>query len=183
MADKNHLILTAVGPDQIGLVEKISEFVSRHRCNIEDSKMAVFCGEFALIFLISGESANLFKVANDYRELEAQTGLTISIKTPATRKPAESFLPYKLTASCMDHPGIVYQISGILSGFGINIEAMETKTYAAPVSGAPIFRLEADISIPTKLNISSLRERFAAIQKDENIDIELALVHTSAAGG
>ena len=50
MADKNHLILTAVGPDQIGLVEKISAFIARHSCNIEDSKMAVFCGEFALIF-------------------------------------------------------------------------------------------------------------------------------------
>ena len=46
----------------------------------------------------------------------------------------------------MDHPGIVYQISGILSSFGINIESMETKTYAAPVSGTPIFRLEAEIS-------------------------------------
>jgi glycine cleavage system transcriptional repressor len=183
MADKNHLILTAVGPDQIGLVEKISEFISRHRCNIDDSKMAVFCGEFALIFLISGESGNLFKVANDYRELETQTGLTISIKTPAIRKPAESFLPYKLTASCMDHPGIVYRISGILSGLGINIESMETKTHAAPVSGTPIFRLEADISIPTKININSLRERFAEIQKEENIDIDLALIHRSSTAG
>ena len=180
MADKNHLILTAVGPDQVGLVEKISEFIARHSSNIEDSKMAVFCGEFALIILISGEGGNLHKIANHYRELEIETGLAIAIKTPTSRKPAESFLPYTLTASCMDHPGIVYQISGILSSFGINIESMETKTYAAPVSGTPIFRLEAEISVPTKSNINALRERFAAIQKDENIDIELSLVHGGA---
>ncbi len=180
MADKNHLILTAVGPDQVGLVEKISEFIARHSSNIEDSKMAVFCGEFALIILISGEGGNLHKIANHYRELEIETGLAIEIKTPTSRKPAESFLPYKLTASCMDHPGIVYLITGILSSFGINIESMETKTYAAPVSGAPIFRLEAEISVPTKTNINALRERFAAIQKEENIDIELSLVHGGA---
>ena len=180
MADKNHLILTAVGPDQVGLVEKISEFIARHSCNIEDSKMAVFCGEFALIILISGEGGNLHKIANHYHELEIETGLAIAIKTPTSRKPAESFLPYTLTASCMDHPGIVYQISGILSSFGINIESMETKTYAAPVSGTPIFRLEADISVPTKTNINSLRERFAGIQREENIDIELSLVHGGA---
>src|SRR4051794_24001318 len=90
MADKNHLILTAVGPDQIGLVEKISAFVSQHGCNIEDSKMAVFCGEFALILLISGESGALVKIANDHNQLEVATGLTLSIKTPADRKPAES---------------------------------------------------------------------------------------------
>ncbi|HEX2261881.1 MAG: ACT domain-containing protein [Candidatus Binatia bacterium] len=180
MADKNHLILTAVGPDQVGLVEKISAFIARHGSNIEDSKMAVFCGEFALIILISGEGGNLHKIANHYRELEIETGLAIAIKTPTSRKPAESFLPYTLTASCMDHPGIVYQLSGILSSLGINIESMETKTYAAPVSGTPIFRLEANISIPTRININSLRERFAAIQKEENIDIELSLVHGGA---
>jgi len=180
MADKNHLILTAVGPDQVGLVEKISEFIARHGSNIEDSKMAVFCGEFALIILISGEGGNLHKIANHYRELEIETGLAIAIKTPTSRKPAESFLPYTLTASCMDHPGIVYLITGILSSFGINIESMETKTYAAPVSGTPIFRLEAFISVPTKTNINSLRSRFADIQREENIDIELSLVHGSA---
>ena len=179
MVDRNHLILTAVGPDQIGLVEKISEFIAHHGCNIEDSKMAVFCGEFALIILIGGDSSNLHKIANHYRELEIETGLAISIKTPTSRKPAESFLPYTLTASCMDHPGIVYLITGILSSFGVNIESMETKTYAAPVSGTPIFRLDADISVPTKTNINALRERFAAIQKEENIDIELTLAHGS----
>jgi glycine cleavage system regulatory protein len=50
---------------------------------------------------------------------------------------------------------------------------METKTYAAPVSGTPIFRLEALLSVPTKANISSLRARFGEIQREENIDIEL----------
>jgi glycine cleavage system transcriptional repressor len=178
MADKNHLILTAVGPDQIGLVQKISEFITRHGCNIEDSKMAVFCGEFALILLISGEGGGLFKIANHYRELEIETGLAISIKTPTSRKPAESLLPYTLSASCMDHPGIVYRISGVLSSLGINIESMETKTDAAPESGAAIFRLEASISIPTKISVDSLRERFAEIQKEENIDIELSLARS-----
>jgi glycine cleavage system transcriptional repressor len=180
MADKDHLILTAVGPDQVGLVEKISQFIARHECNIEDSKMAVFCGEFALILLISGDSAHLVKIANDHTGLEIETGLAISIKTPAARKPAESFLLYQLTASCMDHPGIVYRLSGVLSSLGINIESMETKTYAAPVSGTPIFRLEANISIPTKTNINFLRQRFAEIQKEENIDIELSLLRGGA---
>jgi glycine cleavage system regulatory protein len=40
MAEKDHLILTAVGPDQVGLVEKLSQFISGHGCNIEDSKMS-----------------------------------------------------------------------------------------------------------------------------------------------
>jgi glycine cleavage system transcriptional repressor len=173
MADKDHLILTAIGPDRVGLVEKISAFISRHGCNIEDSKMAVFCGEFAVIVLISGEGVNLVKIGRDYREIETETGLAISIKTPSTRSQPESFLPYKLMASCMDHPGIVYQISAVLSAMGVNIESMETRTYAAPVSGTPIFQLEAHLAVPTRTNVNSLREAFAQIQREENIDIEL----------
>lgn len=173
MADTNHLILTAVGPDRVGLVEKIAQFIARHGCNIEDSKMAVFCGEFAVIVLITGDGDKLSQIGRDYREIENETGLTISTKTPAQRA-TTAFLPYKLTASCMDHPGIVYQISNVLSGMGVNIESMETKTYAAPISGTPIFQMEADLAVPTRTNINQLRERFAEIQKAENIDIELA---------
>jgi glycine cleavage system transcriptional repressor len=173
MADKDNLILTAIGPDQVGLVEKLSKFISGHGCNIEDSKMAVFCGEFAVIILITGEATGLVKIARDYREIEAETGLSIAIKTPLSRKAANLLFPYKLTASCMDHPGIVYQISGVLSSLGINIESMETKTYSAPVSGTPLFRIEADISVPAQTNINQLRERFAEIQRDQNIDIDL----------
>jgi glycine cleavage system transcriptional repressor len=178
MADKDQLILTAIGPDQVGLVEKISEFISRHGCNIEDSKMAVFCGEFAVIVLISGDGNNLVKIGRDYREIETETGLAISIKTPSTRRPPGAFLPYKLTASCMDHPGIVYQISAVLSSLGINIESMETKTYAAPVSGTPIFQLEAFLAVPARTNINQLRARFAEIQREENIDVDLAAAKT-----
>jgi glycine cleavage system transcriptional repressor len=178
MIDPNHLIMTAVGPDRVGLVETISEFIARHGCNIEDSKMAIFGGEFALLALLSGEGSSLVKIARDYREIEIATGLTIALKTPAIRQTAPAFLPYKLIASCMDHPGIVHRISNVLSTMGINIESMETETYAAPVSGTPIFRLEAEIAVPVTTNINTLRQRFIDIQREENIDIDLSSLRT-----
>ena len=174
MAEKDHVILTAIGPDQVGLVEKISEFISRRGCNIDDSKMAVFCGEFAVIILISGDSGSLFKISSEYRGIENETGLSVAIKTPSARKTAEFFLPYKLTATCMDHPGVVYQISGLLSNLGVNIESMETKTYSAPMSGTPLFQLEANVAVPARTNINSLRQRLEQLQRDENIDIEIS---------
>src|SRR5262245_41112569 len=154
MPEKEHLILTATGPDRVGLVEKISEFISGRGCNIEDSRMAVFYGEFAIIVLMSGDSASLSHIAGRSQDLEMETGLVVQMKAPATKKSRESSLPYKLTASCMDHPGIVYRISGLLRGLGVNIESMETKTYSAPVSGTPLFQLEADLSVPVRTNVS-----------------------------
>src|SRR5215831_20739356 len=160
MDDKDHLILTAIGPDQVGLVAKISQFISDQKCNIEDSKMAVFCGEFAIIVLISGDKAGLAEVGRRCREIEKETGLSVAVKTPAARKSGELYLPYRLMASCMDHPGVVYRISDILSSMGINIDSMETKAYSAPVSGTPLFQMEAKLSVPTRVNINQLRHRF-----------------------
>ncbi|MBI4524658.1 MAG: glycine cleavage system protein R [Deltaproteobacteria bacterium] len=174
MSGKENLVLVAVGPDRVGLVERISEFIFEYGCNIEDSKMAVFCGEFALILLLSGEEDSLPKVAEHYRELESRTGLNIWVKKPSDKKPAPSALFYRLKASCMDHPGVVYHLSGILRSVGINIESMETKTYAAPVSGTPIFRLEAQITIPTDASITAIRTELQEFAQQENIDIELS---------
>ncbi len=179
MAEKDNLIVTAVGPDRIGLVEKISEFVLQQGCSIDDSKMAVFCGEFALILLISGEKDDLSKIAGGYGELGSQTGLNISIKTPSRKKPVQAVLPYELTAFCMDRPGVVYRLSNVLSHLGINIESMETKTYAAPVSATPLFRLEALISVPAQVNLNELRARFEELEKEENIDIRLSQITKS----
>jgi glycine cleavage system transcriptional repressor len=173
MAEKEHLIVTAIGPDQVGLVEDQSAFNSRRGCNIEHSKIAVFCGEFAVIVLISGDTSNLARIAAEGREIEAMTGLSVAVKKPSERKSVESFLPYRLIASCMDHPGIVYHISGLLRTMGVNIESMETKTYSAPFGGAPLFQLEAELAVPARANINEVRERLGELQREQNIDIEL----------
>ena len=176
MQEKESIIVTAVGPDRIGLVKKISEFIVERGCNIEDSKMAVFCGEFALIILITGASQDLKRIADASNELGTLTGLTVWVKWPSSKPATPQSLPYRLTASCMDHPGVVHRLSALLSEMSINIESMETKTYPAPVSGTPIFRLEANLSVPAGLNINTLRALFVEVERDENIDIDLALL-------
>lgn len=173
---KEHLVITAVGPDKVGLVEKITQFVLKEHCNIEDSKMAVFCGEFTIILLVSGESSALERLSESFEPLTVQTGLIFFSKRPASKTQAESTLPCKLLASCLDHPGVVHQLSSALSAIGVNIESMETKTLAAPMSGTPIFQMEAFLSVPARVNLHELRRKLDEIGKRENIDIEFSLL-------
>lgn len=179
MANAENLILIAVGPDQVGLVRKISEFIVQSGGNIEDSRMAVLAGEFALIVHISGEPGKLSAIARSSGSLGDETGLNIWTKQPAGKKHVEPSLPYRVVASCMDHPGVVHRLSSAISKLGINIESMETQTYAAPVSGTPIFRMEAMITVPAAVNINTLREIFEAMERDENINIDLSLITAS----
>lgn len=168
------LVISAIGPDRVGLIERISKYVIDCNCNIEDSSMAVFCGEFAGIFLIAGSEQSLSEITAKTDELEQQTGLTIFTRKPSERRGTEDTIPYVLTASSLDHPGIVYRLTRTLSEAGINIDAMETKHYYAPTSGAPMFRFEAEISIPSHINLPRLRAHFQQIGEEENIDIELS---------
>jgi glycine cleavage system transcriptional repressor len=176
MAETDRLLMMAVGPDQVGLVRRISEYIAHGGGNIEDSRMAVLAGEFALIILISGERHKLSAIAQSASELGEQTGLAIWVKQPSGKKPPEAAIPYLLVASCMDHPGVVKRVSSVLSNHSINIESMETQTYAAPVSGTPIFRMEASISIPAGVNINAVRQALDQIAREENIDIDLSLM-------
>ena len=175
ISPKEHLVITAVGPDRVGLVEQMTQFLLKEGCNIEDSKMAVFCGEFTIILLVSGEAAALDRVAQSLPSLTDQTGLAFAIKKPVARIPVASALPCRLQASCLDHPGVVHKLSSALSKLGINIEAMETTTHAAPMSGTPIFQFDAQLSVPAHVNLHELRKQLDEIGKQENIDIEFSL--------
>ena len=48
MTNKSYLVLTALGPDRPGLVNEISAMVLAAGANLEDSRMAILGGEFAL---------------------------------------------------------------------------------------------------------------------------------------
>ena len=85
MAEAENLILIAVGPDQVGLVRKISEFIVQGGGNIEDSRMAVLAGEFALIVQISGDRVHLSALAKSTNELSERSGLSITTNNPRVR--------------------------------------------------------------------------------------------------
>ncbi len=174
--DRQHLVITAVGPDRVGLVEQISQFLLKQGCNIEDSNMAVFCGEFTIILLVTGEPEALERVSESLPELTGQTGLAFFSKTPLQRAPVPSALPCRMLASCMDHPGVVHQLSSVLSRMGVNIESLETKSLAAAMSGTPIFQIDARLSVPAHVNLHNLRRDLDEIGQRENIDIEFSLL-------
>jgi glycine cleavage system transcriptional repressor len=70
----------------------------------------------------------------------------------------------------LDNPGIVHEIANFFAVQGINIEAMETSTYAAPHTGSPMFALSMTVNIPARVHIATLRENFMLFCDDRNLD-------------
>lgn len=172
-------MLTAVGPDRVGIVDDIASAVSGAGCNIEESKMAVLGGEFALIMLVSGPAASVQSVAASLPALGGKLGLRV-VCTPTHQPRAESAAggeekgrPYLLTAVSLDTPGIVHSVTAVLRSHAINIEDLETQTAAAPWTGAPMFRLTAHLVVGPSVSVGSLREELARLQHEHDLDIVL----------
>jgi len=174
-------VLTAVGPDRVGIVDDLSGAVTGAGANIEESKMAVLGGEFAVIMLVSGSEASQQSLCVSLPALGEKLGLRVTCQPTHEPRAEEKGRPYLLTAVCLDTPGIVHSVTALLRTHAINIEDLETETAAAPWTGAPMFRLSAHLVIGPSVSIGALKEELARLQREHDLDIVLKPVFAAGA--
>lgn len=167
---RTHLVLTAVGADRAGLVERISRSIHGAGANLEDSRMAILGGEFALILLLSGAPDAVKRVQDGIDELSKELALNVTLKPTSGRAALSDHLPYRLKVSGVDRPGIVAHVSSFLAGRRINVAALESSLTYAPHSGTPMFNLRAELQVPSELALSRLRAELVQMCEEENLD-------------
>jgi glycine cleavage system transcriptional repressor len=168
-----YLVLTAVGPDRPGLVNDLSSLIRQAGANIEDSRMAVLGGEFAVILLISGPPDAIDRARSIGARIEDGLGLRCILKETSPAHPPSDYLPYRIEVTGADRPGIVQAIAAILASRGINVSSLESRLSYAPFSATPMFVLEADLQVPSKTVLSELRNEIGVTCEDENLDFRL----------
>lgn len=172
-ANKRYRVLTAVGTDRPGLVERISSLIHLAGANLEDSRMAILGGEFALILLFTGEQGALDEVERHLQALAQDLGLQVTLRPTQARIAAQDYLPYRLRISGVDRPGIVAQVSALLAQRRINVAALDSRVGYAPLSGTPLFHLQARLQVPAELGLSPLRSALVEWCEEENLDVTL----------
>lgn len=174
-SEKNYLVLTAVGPDRPGLVSEIASAVHGAGANLEDSRMAILGGEFALLVLLSGSEAAAAAVEKISGPLGERLGLRVLLKR-TERGPRKAFLPYRISVTGFDRPGIVSKVSEILARRGVNVASLESHLAYAPLSGTPMFVLEAELQVPSEVVLTELRRELTAQCDEENLDLSFETV-------
>jgi len=170
---KKYLVISAVGKDRPGIVNELARAVLDGACNIEDSRMTVLGGEFALILMISGSWNAIGKIEAMAPTLGKKLGLTIVARPTEERVLRRSMVPYAVDVVCMDHPGLVHKVAEFFSTRGVNIEDLNTWTYPAAHTGTPMFSLNMAISVPADLHIGRLRDEFTDFCDELNVDATL----------
>lgn len=175
---KQYLVLTAVGPDRPGLVSEIAGAIHGAGANLEDSRMAILGGEFALLLLVSGPETAAAAVERAAGPLGDRLGLRVISKRTGPGQRRE-FLPYRISVTGFDRPGIVLRISEILARRGVNVASLESHVAYAPLSGTPMFVLEAELQVPSEVALAELRRELGSRCDEENLDLSLESVRNS----
>jgi len=171
--ERRYVVFTAVGPDRPGLVNEISSLIRAAGANLEDSRMAVLGGEFAIILLVSGSADAIERTKQIGAQVESELKLRCILKETTRVTAPNDYLPYRIQVSGADRPGIVQAIAAILASRGINVASLESRLTYAPESGTPMFVLEAELRVPSKIVLSELRSQLAATCEEENLDFGL----------
>jgi glycine cleavage system transcriptional repressor len=166
----DQLVLSALGADKPGIIDELSRCILSNGCNIQDSRMAVLGGDFALLLQVSGNWNTLTKLEDQLGGLENRLGLTISSHRTSQQETAKDLLPYAVDVVALDQPGIVHNLARFFSQRQINIQEMVTSSYPAAHSGTPMFSVHLTVGIKTSTRISDLREEFAEFCDELNLD-------------
>lgn len=172
-AEKKYMVLTAIGADRPGLVERVASLIHSAGGNLEDSRMAILGGEFALILLFSGEARVVEAIQQSHHDLALELALTMSVRPTIPQRQKSDYLPYKLRVAGVDRSGIVARVSALLTRRQVNVAALDSSLSYAAHSGTPLFQLRADLEIPSRLALASLRADLAAVCEEENLDFTL----------
>ena len=165
-----NIIISAIGSDRPGIVSELSGVITSHGGNVEESRMSRLGSDFAIIMLVT--------VAPDWEEslevaLKSITELTITTK-PTKLPQVSDGRQFRIDLSGADNEGIVKVLSKYLAEKSINIVEMETHTSQAPVSGTPLFNLNAFVSIPNDVEEKLIQADLAQIAQDLGVEIQLS---------
>jgi glycine cleavage system transcriptional repressor len=158
------LAVTAVGVDRPGIVASISRVLFERGGNIEDSRMALLGGHFAVMLIVSvPDDADPTGIETALAEATAGHDLMTSAR-PVAKAPPEHLegTPYVLTVYGSDRPGIVADVTGVLARYGVNVTDLATHV----VEGR-IYVMIMEVSLPAGSDAAdverALREAAAGV--------------------
>lgn len=166
------LILSVVGSDRPGLTEALAGAVFSAGGNWLESHLSRLGGLYVGSVLVDLEEARVEALRAAVGAVDAQ-GLEVRIAAAAPSAAEATGEVVGFSVVGQDRPGIVRQVTGVVSGLGANIETFETRLSVEPHSGAPLFHLEARLRLPPTLKADAVQAALEAISGEIMVDVAL----------
>jgi glycine cleavage system regulatory protein len=172
------LVLTVIGDDRSGLVRALADVVTEHDGNWEESQLAELAGKFAGIVVVSVPEARAEEFTTSLTTLDgllevaAHPGAESSAAAAGAGAAGTDQLTIDLLGN--DHPGIVREVSTVLSKHDLSIETMTTGTREAPMAGGLLFEAHVVVDVPAGSDTAALRADLERLASELLVDIAVA---------
>ncbi len=170
------LVMSFIGEDRPGLVQRLSDIVAEHRGNWEESRMVRLAGQFAgtaRIAVAPEDVAGLAAALEAYGELTIVVREDDNVQGSGQRR-------LHLNIVGPDRSGILRDVTSELASREISVVEMSTQVFAAPMSGVPTFSADAEVEAPDTLDLVQLNETLDDIGERLGVDILLEDVPASS---
>ncbi len=165
---KKTLVMTLIGDDRTGLVDKVAGLVAQHGGNWLESRMSHLAGKFAGILRIDVATDSAAGLKAD---LGAVDGLQVTVESSDPIDSESLGDPIMLEVCGQDRPGIVSHISKAIAAHGANVEELDTECVSAPMSGETLFKASVKVRLASGASLDDLQEEVEKIAEDLLVDV------------
>lgn len=165
------LILSVVGSDRPGLTEALAAAVLSAGGNWLESRLSRLGGLYVGSVLVELDADRVEALRSAVQAVDAQ-GLEVRIAPAVESGDAAGDLLH-LSLVGQDRPGIVHQVTAILSRLGVNIEEFESDIGVEPHSGGALFQMNARLRLPQGLAAAEVQAALEAMSAEVMVDISL----------
>lgn len=167
------LVLTVIGDDRAGLVNALADVVSAHGGNWERSQLAELAGKFAGIVLVRVPDDRADELAAALEPLSGLLEVALHSADDGAAA-ADDVRHVQVDLVGNDHPGIVRDVSGVLSRHGISIEKLITESRDAPMAGGRLFEAHITAPVPAGQDLAKLQDDLERLATEIVVDISVA---------
>lgn len=172
-----YFIMTAFGPDRVGIVADVTRLLYENGCNLEDTAMNLLADEFTLNLLFSCTKDTIEEqLLQECRRLEREKGISAFVRSlpPPEKKSRQGTRTCSLHIEGLDQAGIVYKTSAFLAEKKLNIVQLKSTPQASPESGAIVYRMDIDIQVPKDFSVEQLEDEVTALADELQVDINIS---------
>ncbi len=175
----NHQLLIVTGHDRPGIVSAVSGLLARRRINLEDLRMSLLEGEFAMMVIVripdkrtqtilDGE---LKKLGNLWNLTIFQCCLDVLKVTPLGRKSRSAGSLAIIRVLGKDKTGIVAQVSRVLARQKCNIIDLQCRILRT--GSKALYTMVLECMVPPKTRLSALKASLKRIERSLGVEIQV----------
>ncbi len=158
-------LVMADGPDEPGIVARVTGVLAKEGCNLEDTSMTRLGGRFVMLLMVqSDEHGDGEALLAALSEATSEFSLNIGIDwLDGSGAPAQVVAgkPWAVSVYGADHVGIVAGVTQTLADLRINIDDLTTRVVGS--DDAPVYTMLIDVTVPNDVDGDELNRRLDAL--------------------